>query len=87
MGAGETRTPCSACGGDGRMRKTKRISLTIPGGVEDGTRLRVGSEGNAGRKGGPPGDLFVYVSVKPHPELTRNGQTIYSDVSVSYHSD
>lgn len=84
MGTGESRTPCSTCGGDGRTRKSKRISLTIPGGVEDGTRLRVANEGNVGRKGGPPGDLYVYVAVKSHPDLTRNGQTIYSDVSVRY---
>lgn len=82
MGSGERRTPCDACGGDGRVRKSKRISLTIPGGVEDGTRLRVSSEGNAGRRGGPPGDLYVAVGVKDHPELRREGMTIYSDVTV-----
>jgi hypothetical protein len=82
MGTGEVRSPCGVCGGDGRVRKPKRISLTIPGGVEDGTRLRVSREGNAGRRGGPPGDLYVCVNVKDHPELRREGMTIFSDVSV-----
>ena len=82
MGTGERRTPCDSCGGDGRVRKSKRISLTIPGGVEDGTRLRVSREGNTGRRGGPPGDLYVCVTVKDHAELRREGMTIYSDVSV-----
>jgi hypothetical protein len=64
------------------VRRSKRISLTVPGGVEDGTRLRVAGEGNAGRRGGPPGDLYVYISVSPHPELRREGMTVFSDVSV-----
>lgn len=85
MGSGERRQPCETCGGDGRVRKSKRISLTIPGGVEDGTRLRVSREGNAGRRGGPPGDLYVCVTVKDHAELRREGMTIYSDVSVRTH--
>lgn len=84
MGSGERRTPCDSCGGDGRVRKAKRISLTIPGGVEDGTRLRVSREGNAGRRGGPPGDLYVCVTVKDHSDLRREGMTIFSDVSVRF---
>jgi molecular chaperone DnaJ len=75
-------TPCGTCGGDGRVRKSRTINVTIPAGVEDGTRLRISGEGSVGRKGGPPGDLYVYMSVKEHPELRREGQTVYSDVSV-----
>ena len=81
-GQGQTNTPCSSCGGDGRMRKQRKIRVTVPAGVEEGMRLRIVGEGSAGRKNGPPGDLYVMMSVKPHPELRREGQEIYSDVSV-----
>jgi molecular chaperone DnaJ len=77
-----TVDPCSTCGGDGRVRKSKSNNVTIPAGVEDGMRLRLNSQGSAGRNGGPAGDLFVFVSVRPHPELQREGMTIYSEVSV-----
>lgn len=83
-GAGETATPCSACGGDGRVRRSKRISLRVPPGVDGGSRLRVRGEGSAGRRGGPPGDLYVFVRVKDAPGLRRDGTTIHSDVDVSY---
>lgn len=83
-GAGETSTPCSTCKGDGRVRGSKRISLRVPPGVDDGSRLRVRGEGDSGRKGGPPGDLYVFVTVKPHPDLRRDGTTIHSDVEISY---
>jgi molecular chaperone DnaJ len=63
-GSGQTFTPCESCGGDGRVRRSKRISLRVPAGVDSGSRLRVRGEGNAGRKGGPPGDLYVFVAVK-----------------------
>lgn len=83
-GAGETSTPCGTCKGDGRVRGSKRISLRVPPGVDEGSRLRVRGEGDAGRKGGDPGDLYVFVSVRPHPELRREGTTIHSDVEISY---
>ena len=84
-GAGETAAPCAACGGDGRVRKSKRISLRVPPGVDGGSRLRVRGEGSAGRRGGPPGDLYVFVRVRPSPAgLRREGTTIHSDVDVSY---
>jgi len=84
-GAGETAAPCPACGGDGRVRKSKRISLRVPPGVDGGSRLRVRGEGSAGRRGGPPGDLYVFVRVRPSPAgLRREGTTIHSDVDVSY---
>jgi molecular chaperone DnaJ len=79
-----TVDPCSTCGGDGRVRKAAVMNVSIPGGIEDGIRLRLTKQGSAGRYGGPPGDLFVGVSVRPHPELRREGMTIYSDVSVRY---
>ncbi|KAK9829535.1 hypothetical protein WJX72_006369 [[Myrmecia] bisecta] len=83
-GAGERSTPCGTCGGDGRVRKGKKISLRVPAGVDSGSRLRVRGEGNAGRRGGEPGDLYVFVTVKDHPQLRREGITVHSDVEVSY---
>lgn len=83
-GAGETATPCASCGGDGRVRRSKRISLRVPPGVDGGSRLRVRGEGSAGRRGGPPGDLYVFVRVRDAPGLRRDGTTIHSDVDVSY---
>ncbi|CAL8468943.1 g8484 [Coccomyxa elongata] len=84
-GAGERSTPCNTCGGDGRVRKSKRIALRVPPGVDAGSRLRVRGEGNVGRRGGEPGDLYVFISVKPHPAgLKREGTTIHSDVDISF---
>ncbi|KAG0586818.1 hypothetical protein KC19_2G119900 [Ceratodon purpureus] len=83
-GSGEISTPCSTCRGDGRVRTTKRISLKVPAGVDSGSRLRVRSEGNAGRKGGPPGDLYVFIDVKSDPELKRDGTNIYVSAKISY---
>jgi len=83
-GAGQTAPSCDTCGGDGRVRRSKRISLRVPPGVDAGSRLRVRGEGNAGRKGGPPGDLYVFVSVRPDRELTRDGVDISSSVRIPY---
>lgn len=83
-GAGETSTPCNTCRGDGRERKKKSISLKVPAGVDSGSRLRVRSEGNAGKRGGPPGDLYVFISVLPDPYLSRDGNNILTTCRVSY---
>lgn len=83
-GTGEQSTPCGTCQGDGRVRGSKRISLRVPPGVDEGSRLRVRGEGDAGRRNGEAGDLYVFISVKPHPELRREGATIHSDVEISY---
>ncbi|KAH6832831.1 DNAJ heat shock family protein [Perilla frutescens var. hirtella] len=83
-GAGEISTPCNTCGGDGRVRKSKRISLKVPAGVDSGSRLRVRSEGNAGRRGGPPGDLFVLIDVLADPVLKRDDTNILYTSKVSY---
>lgn len=83
-GEGEISTSCNTCGGDGRVRKSKRISLKVPAGVDAGSRLRVRSEGNAGRKGGPPGDLFVTIDVLPDPVLRRDDNNILYTCKVSY---
>lgn len=60
------------------------IWLVLSAGVDSGSRLRVRGEGNAGRRGGESGDLYVFISVKDHPELRREGTTIHSDVEISY---
>ncbi|KAK9096424.1 hypothetical protein Sjap_021921 [Stephania japonica] len=83
-GMGETSVPCNTCSGDGRVRRTKRISLKVPAGVDSGSRLRVRSEGNAGRRGGAPGDLFVIIDVIPDPVLKRDDTSILYTCKVSY---
>jgi molecular chaperone DnaJ len=83
-GRGQVFQPCDKCGGDGRVRQSKRIALTVPAGVDTESRLRVRGEGSAGRRGGPPGDLYVYIRVRDHPELQRDGLDIHSDVEVTY---
>ncbi|XP_071696687.1 chaperone protein dnaJ A6, chloroplastic-like isoform X2 [Rutidosis leptorrhynchoides] len=83
-GSGEISTPCDTCKGDGRVRKSKRISLKVPAGVDSGSRLRVRSEGSAGRRGGPPGDLFVMIDVLPDPVLKRDDTNILYTCKVTY---
>lgn len=74
-GTGEFSTPCNTCGGDGRVRRTKRISLKVPAGVDSGSRLRVWSEGNAGRRGGPPGTFMSSLMFSLILFLSEMGQT------------
>jgi molecular chaperone DnaJ len=83
-GSGEISTPCTSCSGDGRIRKSKLISLKVPAGVDSGSRLRVRSEGNAGKRGGPPGDLYVFINVRSDPNLKRDGNNILISTSISY---
>jgi molecular chaperone DnaJ len=75
---------CEVCGGSGQRQETKKLKLTIPAGVDNGTRLRVSSEGDAGQRGGPPGDLYVYLFVNEDPEFHRDGINILSEVKISY---
>jgi molecular chaperone DnaJ len=76
--------PCSACLGEGSTQETKKIRITVPAGVDSGTRLRVSGEGDVGRRGGPPGDLYVYLFVEPDPHFRREGLDVFSEVKVSY---
>jgi molecular chaperone DnaJ len=76
--------PCKTCQGKGRKRNAKKLTLTIPAGVDTGTRLRVTQEGDAGPLGGPHGDLYVVVQVKPHQQFARDGYNIISTLNVSY---
>ncbi len=75
---------CESCGGAGRKRETKKLKITIPPGVDNGTRLRVSAEGDAGLRGGSAGDLYVYLGVEADPEFERNGLNILSEITVSY---
>eukprot|EP00544_Gedaniella_sp_CCMP2646_P015141 CAMPEP_0202488826 /NCGR_PEP_ID=MMETSP1361-20130828/6765_1 /ASSEMBLY_ACC=CAM_ASM_000849 /TAXON_ID=210615 /ORGANISM="Staurosira complex sp., Strain CCMP2646" /LENGTH=416 /DNA_ID=CAMNT_0049118483 /DNA_START=55 /DNA_END=1305 /DNA_ORIENTATION=+ len=75
---------CGTCGGNGVNQKTKQIKVTIPPGVEDGNKLRVRGEGDAGPNGGPPGDLYIFLKVKPDKTFRREGPEIYSDETISY---
>ena len=76
--------PCGACGGQGLQQVRKKLRINIPAGVDTGTRLRVAGEGNAGQRGGPEGDLYVFLTVQPHPQLRRDGTTIHSEVTLNY---
>lgn len=84
-GAGEViEEKCDVCGGSGRKQETKKLKITIPAGVDNGMKLRVAREGDAGLKGGPPGDLFVYLTVENDAEFQREGNDIKSDITISY---
>ena len=76
--------PCNSCGGQGVKQVRKKLRINIPAGVDTGTRLRVSGEGNAGLRGGPSGDLYVFLKVKNHSKLKRDGLTIHTEVNVSY---
>ncbi len=75
---------CDSCNGAGVLQKTKNLKITIPPGVDSGTRLRVSGEGDAGLKGGPPGDLYVYLFVQSDSQFEREGINILSTIQISY---
>ncbi len=76
--------PCKRCKGAGLVEKERNIQVQIPAGVDHGARLRLSSEGEHGRHGGPPGDLYVMLSVRPHKFFQRDGTTVHGKVSLSY---
>jgi molecular chaperone DnaJ len=76
--------PCKDCGGAGRMKKTVERTVKIPAGVDDGTRIRIGGEGEAGLRGGPTGDLYVFTHVRPHDRFERRGNDIWCEVPVTF---
>jgi molecular chaperone DnaJ len=83
-GAGRViEKPCKACHGEGRRARTSKIRLRIPAGVESGSRLRSAGNGEAGLRGGPPGDLYVVLHVKPHEIFQREGDDLYCEVPIS----
>lgn len=75
--------PCKECRGQGTVKKNKKLKVKIPAGVDNGSRLRVAGEGEAGVKGGPSGDLYVYLYVKPHKFFERDGTTVYCEVPIN----
>lgn len=76
--------PCSVCHGQGRVEKKRKLLVNIPAGVDTGTQLRLSEEGEGGYRGGPPGDLFVEIRVKPHKRFERNGSDLFGEIEVSY---
>ncbi|UOF02606.1 molecular chaperone DnaJ [Bdellovibrio reynosensis] len=80
----QIKNPCKSCKGKGRVAEHRKIRLNIPAGVDTGTRLRVATEGEGGYMGGPPGDLFVEIRVKPHPHFERRGDDLFGELSVPY---
>jgi|TARA_B110000008_G_scaffold112558_1_gene115474 molecular chaperone DnaJ len=76
--------PCTSCAGSGRVRKKRKLSVNIPRGVDDGTRIRLGGEGEAGENGGPYGDLYVFISMKPNDFFKRSDADILSEVPISF---
>lgn len=73
---------CSNCHGAGRVTRERTLSVNVPAGVEDGTRIRIAAEGEAGVRGGPAGDLYIFLTVKPHPVFQRDGADIFCRVPV-----
>ncbi|NND69670.1 MAG: molecular chaperone DnaJ [Halioglobus sp.] len=84
-GRGRTITdPCTTCHGQGRTEKNKTLSVKVPPGVDTGDRIRLSGEGEAGPEGGPPGDLYVQMSVKSHPIFERDGKNLYCEVPITF---
>lgn len=84
-GSGEVvKTMCDHCGGEGRIKKNRKLEIDIPAGVEEGTRLRVSGEGEAGERGGPHGDLYVLIHIKPHEMFKRKGNDIFLEAPISF---
>jgi molecular chaperone DnaJ len=77
------KDPCPACNGAGRVSRERTLSVNIPVGVEDGTRIRLGGEGEAGLRGGPPGDLYIFLSIKPHEFFQRDGADLFCRVPIA----
>ncbi len=83
-GAGKIITkPCNPCDGAGRLHQDKSLSVTIPAGLENGSRIRLAGEGEAGLRGGPTGDLYIFVHIKPHDLFQREGRDIHCRVPIS----
>ncbi len=77
-------TPCQTCGGQGRVEKHRTLTVKVPAGVDDGSRIRVAGNGEGGAHGGPPGDLYVYLSIAGHARFRRDGADLYTDLPISF---
>lgn len=83
QGAGQTiEKPCGTCRGQGRVLGEKNLNVSVPAGIEDGSRIRLSGEGEAGLRGGSPGDLYVFIQIKPHPVFTRENSILHCDVPI-----
>lgn len=78
------QVPCEKCNGKGKIYRTRNIVVTIPPGVDNDSRIRVNGEGEAGEYGGPPGDLYIYIHIKPHEIFQREGTDLYCEVPISF---
>ncbi len=76
--------PCPRCGGTGKVREESKVKVKIPPGVDTGSKLRIAGQGELGRNGGPPGDLYIFIKVKPHPVFERRGDDLYTKVRLSF---
>jgi molecular chaperone DnaJ len=77
------KTHCRSCGGSGRQKRDKTLSVTVPAGVEDGTRIRLAGEGEPGMRGAPSGDLYIFLSVQPHRLFQREGANVHCRVPLT----
>lgn len=80
----EIKKPCKKCRGQGRVSVQRKIAVSVPAGVDNGTQLRMTGEGEAGERGGPPGDLYIDLRVKPDPRFERDGANLYSELEINY---
>ncbi len=84
-GEGQTTpSPCEACRGRGRLDRPRTLTIKVPAGVDEGSRIRLAGSGEAGTHGGPPGDLYVYLSIARHPRLRRDGADLFLDVPIAF---
>ncbi|WP_298964619.1 molecular chaperone DnaJ [uncultured Methylobacterium sp.] len=84
LGRGEIiEDPCTACSGAGRVTRERSLSVNVPAGVDDGLRIRLAGEGESGLRGGPAGDLYIFLSIKPHPFFQRDGADLFCRVPIS----
>jgi molecular chaperone DnaJ len=77
-------TPCHNCRGDGRVRQERTLQVTVPAGIDSGQRIALEGQGESGPRGGPPGDLYVVVTVREHPELVRRGTELYHELPITF---
>lgn len=78
------KNPCKTCHGEGRMKKTRTLAVDIPKGIEEGTRIRLNGEGEAGIRGGKSGDLYIFIGIKPHELFTRDGSDLHCVVPITF---
>ena len=77
-------TPCHNCHGDGRIRQERTLQVTVPAGIDSGQRIALEGQGESGPRGGPPGDLYVVVAVRDHPQLVRRGTELYHELPITF---